>query len=259
MRKSILLAQVWSTRKTTIFWSTTLTLAVIFTMATFKPIAQELGLALGDIGIVSLFGGASAFNSASGWLGLHIYSLLLPIALAVTGVVTGANAIGREEKSGTIELLLSSALSRRRIVLEKAGGVAVQLAIICLSVWLAVILGRDTFALDISLKNAAYATFSAFLVGLVFAYISMAMQAVFSKRSLAIGICISLLAVTLVIDWGSALIEPINNMKYISILHYYDGQEALLYGLKRTSAAILTLTSLAALAITYFGFNRRDA
>lgn len=258
MRRSILLAQVWSTRKSIIFWSATLSVATVIALSLFKPIASELGLALSDIGIMQLFGGSGVFNSASGWLGLQLYSFTLPVLLAIAGSITGANAIGREEKTGTIELLLSSPVSRTRLLIEKAAGVALQLGIICLAVWLTIVICRDTFSLDISLTNAVFATLSAFLTGLLFAYTAMTIQATYNKIGLAIGICLALLVLAYATNLSASMIGSIESIKYLSVFHYYDGQDSLLYGLKRTNLAILTLANVTLVVASLLTLKHRD-
>ena len=79
------------------------------------------------------------------WLGIELYGLLFPIIFAAIAISSGASAVGLEEDSGTIELLLASPISRERIILEKSLAILAQLAIISTCLWLGIAMGSFLF------------------------------------------------------------------------------------------------------------------
>lgn len=262
LKTPILFNYLWSVRKSTFFWSLALVSSTILVIALYGSMASQIGEAFSGPGspdgFEAFFGDTGSFSTPAGWLGLEMFSLMLPMSLAIIGIGAGASAIGREENSGTLELLLSSPISRGRILIEKFAGIAAQLAIVCLATWIAIVAGKDGFDFDIGLKNAALATLSAFLVGLFFAAAALAIQAFTGKRSLAIGICSGLLILFYFIDSLAPLVDSIENLKYLSIFHYYEGQEALTNGLTTTNTLVLAGTSLALSVASHFGFRKRD-
>ena len=262
MKTPILLNHLQSAKKSMFFWSLALAGSTVLVIALFDSMSAQYAAAFEDAGVPAGFeaflGDTSAFSSPAGWLGIEMFSLMLPISLAIIGIGTGASAIGREENNGTLELLLSSPVSRGRILLEKFAAVSAQLAIICLVILLSIIAAKDAFDFNISISNTALATLSVFLVGLVFASISMMVQAITGKRGLAIGVCSGLLITSYFIDSLAPLVDSIDNFKYASAFYYYEGQEALIDGITVANTVILSAASAAFVAAAYFGFRNRD-
>ncbi len=71
-------------------------------------------------GTVALFSDTGDFFSPVGYLSGQIFYLMLPMLLGVLAIAAGASLIGREEREGTLELLLSRPISRNRLMLSKA-------------------------------------------------------------------------------------------------------------------------------------------
>ncbi len=73
------------------------------------------------------FGGAEFdYTSPAGYLGIELFSLMVPLLLIIAAVATGAAAIAGEEERGTLDLLLSLPLTRRRVTAEKLGAMAAR-------------------------------------------------------------------------------------------------------------------------------------
>ena len=52
------------------------------------------------------------YSSAAGYLGIELFSLMVPLLLLVAAIGTGAGTIAGEEERGTLELLLANPVSR---------------------------------------------------------------------------------------------------------------------------------------------------
>ena len=72
------------------------------------------------------FGGEVDYLSPAGYLGSELFSFMVPLLLLVAAIGAGARAIAGEEEAGTLELLLSCPVSRRRVVLEKLAALAIE-------------------------------------------------------------------------------------------------------------------------------------
>src|ERR1700675_2696400 len=64
--------------------------------------------------------GDQAFSSPAGYLRSEVFSILGPILFLVFVIGSGARAIAGEEEAGTLDLLLSTPISRRQVVFDKA-------------------------------------------------------------------------------------------------------------------------------------------
>ncbi len=83
------------------------------------------------------FGGQFDITSAAGYLGSELFSFMMPALFLVASVGHGAGTLGGEEERGTLDLLLATPLSRRRIALEKLAAMCVELAGLGVVLWLA--------------------------------------------------------------------------------------------------------------------------
>lgn len=69
---------------------------------------------------VALFSDTGDFFSPVGYLSGQIFYLLMPMLLGILAIGAGTSLIGREEREGTLELLLSRSISRSRLMAAKA-------------------------------------------------------------------------------------------------------------------------------------------
>ena len=192
------------------------------------------------------------------WLGIELYGLLFPILLAVIAVSAGASAIGTEEESGTIELILASPISRGRVVLEKSLGIMIQLGIVSGFLWVGIAIGSLLFPFDVSLTNVLSATAMGWIFGTTVAYITMSIQSLKGRKGLALGVGSGFVGLSYVMMVISGLLNGLNSLKYTSLFNYYDGRSVLINGLNETSFAVMLGLSGLFLVVSLYGFYNRD-
>ena len=192
------------------------------------------------------------------WLGIELYGLLFPILLAVIAVSAGASAIGTEEESGTIELILASPISRGRVVLEKSLGIMIQLGIVSGFLWVGIAIGSLLFPFDVSLTNVLSATAMGWIFGTTVAYITMSIQSLKGRKGLALGVGSGFVGLSYVMMVISGLLNGLNSLKYTSLFNYYDGRSVLINGLNESSFAVMLGVSGLFLVVSLYGFYNRD-
>lgn len=101
------------------------------------------------------FGGQVDYTTPAGYLGIELFSLMVPLLLMIAAIGTGAGAIAGEEERGTLELLLANPVSRARVVLEKSAALALEIAALGLVLWLALWIGAIAAGMDISAGRLA--------------------------------------------------------------------------------------------------------
>lgn len=226
----------------------------------YKSVAGDLGEILGSFpaGFEAIIGDFGAISQPEGWLGIELYSLFLPFAIAIAAILYGANTIGKEEESGTLELLLASPISRSKLIIQKSLGLAVQAAIIAGSTWVGVFMGTLIFDFDVSLINVFWASFAAWLLGMLYGYFSLAVQSVKGSRSFGLAAGAGLLAATYFAQVLSELIDQLDFLKYLSPFHYFDVQAVLLNGPNVGYFAVLAACSIAFYTVAHLSFKQRD-
>lgn len=260
MHRSIFLSSLWVSRKSTFFWSLALAVMALVTVALYGSMAEEYGKIVEAIPpeIAILVGDVTSASTPAGFLALELFGMVLPVSLAIIGIGSGAGMIGREEEHGTLELLLSSPLSRGRILLEKAGAIAMQVALVALAVWVAVAVGTLLFEFEISLASVAKALLSGWLLGVLFAYVALAIHAASGSRGLALGAGVGVLIVTYFSYSLTPMVKSIENAKYASPFYYYDGQAILMGDWEVSNLLILAGAAALLLATALLRFSRRD-
>ena len=261
MQHSIFTVSLTSRWRSTLIWSISMALLALMFAALYESFAGEIE-DMADIApaaMEAIWGGNLDYvDTPAGWLGLELYGIFLPMVLAIIGVSSGASAIGNEEDSGTLELLLASPVGRTRIVVEKYLSVSAQLAIIGISVWFGVALGTLLFPFEVSLTHVLGATLMGWLFGTTISSFTMCVQSIIGKKGVAIGFGAGFVASSYIANILSKLINGVSYLKYVSIFYYYDGANVLIEGLKIESVMVLLASSIITFIISIRFFRVRD-
>jgi ABC-2 type transport system permease protein len=214
-----------------------------------KMVPSEFSAFLGDI---------SAAATPEGFLAVELYSLFLPFLVAITGITFASKAIGREEDSGTLELLLASPISRSKIIWQKLAAIKTTLFIVAFSAFVGVVLGKALFVFDVNLTNVALASLSVCLLGMVYAMASLAGQGLTGKTRRGVGIGAGLLVLTYVANVVSKLVDNLESLKYLSPFYYMDISEVLNGNGDLVNFAVLLGTTAVFYVIAHIGLVNRD-
>ena len=261
MQHSILTVSLTSMWRSTLIWSISMALLALMFAALYESFAGEIE-DMADIlpaAMEAIWGSNLEYaDTPAGWLGLELYGIFLPVVLAIIGVSSGASAIGNEEDSGTLELLLASPVGRTRIVVEKSLSVSTQLAVAAMSVWFGVALGTLLFPFEVSLTHVLAATLMGWLFGTTTSSFTMCVQSVTGKKGVAIGFGAGFVALSYIASILSKLINGVSYLKYVSIFYYYGGANVLIEGLKIGSVMVLLGISIITFIISIRFFRVRD-
>ncbi|PID33225.1 hypothetical protein CR969_01800, partial [Candidatus Saccharibacteria bacterium] len=143
-------------------------------------------------GIEAIVGDLMTAGTPEGWLSVELFAIFMPLGLSILGIIYGASLIGREEESGTLELILASPTTRTRVIIEKFLALAKLLAIPPLMLFVAVYIGSLIFPFKPDMLHVLSACASGWMLGLAFGSITFAVQAVIGKRGIAAGVGASL-------------------------------------------------------------------
>lgn len=219
-------------------------------LGTFADMIPEaMGAVIGDITLGS---------KPEGWLSLELFPLFTMVGMSVIGVVLGAGVIGREEDSGTLELLLAGRRSRVTIILQKYLALVKLLAIPPLLLFITIALCGPVFDFHPNILHVLAACVSAWLLGLGFGSIAFAAQAVTGRRGLAVGLGSGIFLAMYALTIASKLIESWKDYDVWSLIHYYNIPGNLMDGPDLGKLLVLVFVSLVALGAAVIGFYRRD-
>jgi ABC-2 type transport system permease protein len=204
------------------------------------------------------FGGAVDYSTAAGYLGIELFSLMVPLLLLVAAIGTGAGTIAGEEERGTLELLLANPVSRTKVVLEKTVALVLEVAGLGVVLWLALWVGALATDMDISADHLAAATLSAVLLALAYGAIAILLGAATGRRALAIGVAAAAAVAAYLVNGLAPLVHALEVPQKLSPFYHYAAGDPLRHGVSLSHLAVLVAITAVATAFTPWLFARRD-
>ena len=204
------------------------------------------------------FGSQLDFTSAAGYLGSELFSFMMPALFLVAAVGHGAGTLAGEEERGTIDLLLSSPLSRSRIAVEKLAAMCVELAGLGVVLWLALWLGGRAFSMEVSGVHLAAATAALVVLALAYGAIAFMVAAGTGRKVLAIGVTVALAVGGYLVNSLASLVDGLEPFQKATPFYHYAVSDPLRSGLEATHALVLLGIAAAATAVAVVAFERRD-
>jgi ABC-2 type transport system permease protein len=199
-----------------------------------------------------------SLTTGTGYVDLELLSLMAPLLLLVFAIGYGASTVAGEREAGTLDLLLTCPVSRRRVLLEKLLDLAVAVVALMLALWLAILADSRLFDLGISTGHAAAALLQLGLLGLVFGSLALTVGAATGRPALA-RVAASLAAVVAYLLNGLApLVDGAERFRVLSPFYQYIGHDPLRNGSSPGSVAIAVGTVVVLAVVAVYRFDRLD-
>jgi ABC-2 type transport system permease protein len=239
--------------------------ALIVVIAGTIPPTELFGANRTPPGAFKAFSGSNGDVSIASYPGLLGAGLTHPfwIALQLTVIgALGAAAVAADVESGTIELLMTRPVSRRRLLAERAGALIAASVLLNLAATLTMAIG---VALSPELREAVpeSGVFAAGLLGCAFALCLtgpvLAVSALSRRRAYVIGAAIAFGAVGFALNFVALAWSPAEPLRYLSPFHYYAPGDVLAHGsVPWTALGVLVGVGLLGLLAAFRLLERRD-
>jgi ABC-2 type transport system permease protein len=210
-----------------------------------------------DATAAALLGVSGKISTSGGWLNANIYANFFPLLMLLLTVGYGAASLAGQDEDGTLCLLATLPLSRRSIVLQKAGAMTLQAAVLAASLATCVLIGR-WFHLAVTAGHAASLSAAVLLMGLDFGLVAMAVGAVTAKRGVAIGAGTSLAGASYLVSSLAPVAPWIRPGRYLSLFYWSVGHDQVSSGVSPVDYSVLIVVGLCALWATVITFHRLD-
>lgn len=204
------------------------------------------------------FGGEFDFGTPTGYLGTELFSLMVPLLLLIAAIGGGARAIAGEEESGTLDLLLSTPISRLRLAAEKLGALTIELISLGVVLLLSLEIGTSAASMDVPFGHLASATASAVLLALAFGAVAFLIGAATGRRGWAIGVTSALAVATYMLNSLAPLVPTLEPLQPLSPFYHYAASDPLRSGLEAGHALVLLAILAVAASVAPLLFDRRD-
>ena len=260
MRHSVFWQTLQETRRSLMYWTLSLSGAAGLVLLAYLLLVRSTGGQSarqdlpGWLGFV--LGESASAVDAGGWLELVGFGLVLPLGLVIFTIYQGSWLVAGEEERGTLGLLLSAPLKRKRLIFEKYAVLVLLALIPAAGIWL--VLSPVLWLGWLPMKGLTLLWDSVilFLIGLAFGALAMALGSLTGKRWLSFGVTLAFALLMLFASRlpDSPLIQPI--LRFFSPFYYY--RVALLTPLSWAHALVLALVAAAGLILAWKIFEQRD-
>jgi len=215
-------------------------------LAKMGPMAKIFGSSIGDA------------STLIGFLHFELFSMMLPAGMIAfaAGIASGFTA--GEESRGTIDVLLSYPVPRRRLVLEKSLAIVIACSVVAAATGIFAVVGAALSASELPVGPLSAALALVVLLGLAFGAIALAISAATGNRAAAIGVSVALMIAMYLIDALANIVDGLNTIRPLSLFKYYAGHDPLRYGLDLGDTAVLATVTAVFVVIALVAFERRD-
>jgi ABC-2 type transport system permease protein len=207
--------------------------------------------------VAALFAATGPLTTPQGWLNANLYANFVPLIVLMLTIGYGAASLAGQDEDGTLSLLATLPLSRRRIALQKAATMVLQAMPVSLATVLCVLAGHG-FDLTVDITGIIGVTVGSLLLGVDFGAIAMLVGAATGSRGTALGVTSALAATAYLLSSLAPVVSWLHPARFASLFFYAVGDGQLSHGLSLAWAGILI--GVAALAITgcLLAFDRLD-
>jgi len=217
--------------------------------------------ALGDMelpaGFEGFLGEATSMASPEGFITAE-YFAWIPLVLITLAIIAGTGAIAGEEGAGTMDMLLAQPVRRWRLVVERAVGVALLVAIPALLGWPGFLLGEAFVDFDLGGWPLMIATLN--MLPLVFIFLGLALltSALMANRGAAAGITTGILVIFYFVHTLASAVASLHEVRKLTPFYWSDSSYVFVHGFSWARFLVMLAIAIALAALAAWQFERRD-
>lgn len=263
MLRNVALKVVRDQRRALLWWALGLIALTAVTLAFYPSIrdSPEMNDAMADIpeALLALTaGGESDLSSPAGYLNSQLFGLMAPLLLTIYAVSLGVGAIAGEEEQRTLDLLLSTPVSRRQVALQKYAGLALVVTALTAAFWVALWVGARAADMDIDAGSLAAATAASGLFALVIGALAFALGCLTGRRGPSLAISAAVALASYLLSGLAAIVEWLEPARWVSPFYLAIGRDPLRDGLSAGGTVALVAMAAVLVVAGLIGFARRD-
>ena len=235
MLRNVFTKDLWDRRRSMIWWVIGMA-AMTGWLAAFYPVirdSEEMQSFLEDFPpeLLALFGiDPDTFLTGAGYLQGQLYSFIAPIIIVTFCVMVGVAATAREEKSGTMDMLLSMPIRRSSVILQKAASLILLSFLIVLTIAVVLAALNTPLELKLSIEGLAAVSVGLWLLGLVFGGVAMVMGSFTGNPAIAGGVAAGAAVLSWVVNAFSSLFSWLEWPSKLSPFSWYLHDTPLING-----------------------------
>jgi ABC-2 type transport system permease protein len=205
-----------------------------------------------------LTGKAVDVSTVGGFITMEFMNYL-PLLLGLWALMAGSGLIRREEERNSLDLLISTPVSRTGIFLEKWLAYVLALVAIVALLFAGTLLGASVYNQVLPYQDLFEALFNAFITTVLFGNLALLASQMTTRRSAA-GFTGGILIASYLLNSVSYNVKSLDLVRPISPFYYYDKSKPLAKGMDMDWGAVLPLIAVGLLfmAVALYMYLKRD-
>lgn len=199
----------------------------------------------------------ATYLTGAGYLGAQIFSLFAPLMMIGFTVEGALHSTAREEREGTMDLLLATPVSRRAVLLERGAATAFLSLLVAAALGITLAAANPVVGLRLSVMGIVAACASLWLLGMLFGALALAAGAFIGRPGAARGITFGIAFAAWLISGFEPVYEWLSWPSSVSPFTWYEADNPLL-NLWGSGHIWLVVTILVITAGSVALFERRD-
>jgi ABC-2 type transport system permease protein len=206
----------------------------------------------------SLFGLSGVdLTTGPGYMDTELFNFMLPLVVLVLAIGAGSRTLAGEEEAGRLELLFSYPVLRRNAVVAKGLAVGLEILVVCTAAFAALAGLSPVFDLGLDLERLAGGLLGVALLGLLHAWLALAVGAARPGRATAMAVPAVFAIVGYLVGGLHDLASWLDPFRFVSSF-WWMGQSPLTTGVQYDRFVVLALGALVCLAAAAVLIDRRD-
>ncbi len=205
-----------------------------------------------------LMGGLADMTSGAGYLQTAVYQLFVPMLFIACATLLANRSLAGPEENGTLELVLTLPVDRRRLVLARLAALALGLLAVA-AVTLLVAWGMSVVVDNgVAFGRILAGHLGVLLLGLFHGTVALAVGAATGRRLVASAVVgVWVVAGYMVVTVGRSW-DAISWLKWVSPFHYYSEGRPLYEGVPVGDYLVLAGATVVLALTAVLAFDRRD-
>ncbi|MEA2000533.1 MAG: ABC transporter permease subunit [Actinomycetota bacterium] len=265
MLRSVFGETMWSRRSTLLWYAVGMAALVGITVGVYPSVREGADtftqlLESMPEGMLSFFGSSDVAQllTPAGFVNSRINASIGAVVLTVFAISLGTAAIAGEEDRRTMDLLLSTPITRARIVVERFLAMVALVGAVAGAVLAVMVIANPMVDLGFSLLNMIASNFELGLLALVFGSLALAVGGLTGKRGVTLGVASGATVASFFINGLASLVSWLEWPQKLTPFYWLQRSDPLAKGLSVEDTLIMLAVIGVFLAIAVWGFQRRD-
>ena len=203
-------------------------------------------------------GAGGDLSSGPGYVYMETLSFMAPTLMLVYAIGAGTQAVAGEEERRTLDLLLSTPLTRTRLLLEKALAIGVGISVLAAAIGVALIGFGAATGMGLSTLNVVASMVHLALLAMVFAALALLIGAATGRVAIARGIAGATAVISYLVNGFAPSVSWLGPLRKLSPFYQYLGHDPIRHGFSVVAVVVAVATVAVLLTVATRLLVRRD-